>query len=309
MEQILAVVAGIAPIIAVVAVWKLTAQERKLRELQEQMNRFLIYGKDPLEENLEEGKLANFYNELAKMEQQLLLEHRKEDSREQEFSNFVENIAHQMMNAVTALQIQIDLLHLSEEKSRQEKNLEKAQFCIERMKTEIDRILKSSQLASGKIHMIYEPLDLENEVKNCMKKIAPLAEQKGVDLKLDCKETCTLSGDPFWLSQAVENIMKNAVEHTAQNSRIQITVTDEKRTVVIRIEDEGEGISAEQQTELFVRFSRGTGEKAGYGIGLSMAHDIVKAHHGTITAGNRAQRGAWFEIRIPVLEGAETYEV
>lgn len=296
-------------IIAAVVVWKMMDQERKLIKLQEQMNRFLIYYKDPLEENLDEGKLANFYNELAKMEQQLLLEHRKEDSREQEFSYFVENIAHQMMNAVTALQIQIDLLHLSEEKSRQEKNLEKAQFCIERMKTEIDRILKSSQLASGKIHMIYEPLDLENEVKNCMKKIAPLAEQKGVDLKLDCKETCTLSGDPFWLSQAVENIMKNAVEHTAQNSRVFITIIDEKRTAVIQIEDEGEGISAEQQTELFVRFSRGTGEKAGYGIGLSMALDIVKAHHGTLTAGNREQGGAWFEIRIPVLKGAGTYEV
>ena len=296
-------------IIAAVVVWKMMDQERKLIKLQEQMNRFLIYYKDPLEENLDEGKLANFYNELAKIEQQLLLEHRKEDSREQEFSNFVENIAHQMMNAVTALQIQIDLLHLSEEKSRQEKNLEKAQFCIERMKTEIDRILKSSQLASGKIHMIYEPLDLENEVKNCMKKIAPLAEQKGVDLKLDCKKTCTLSGDPFWLSQAVENIIKNAVEHTAQNSRVFITIIDEKRTAVIRIEDEGEGIPVEQQTELFVRFSRGTGEKAGYGIGLSMAFDIVKAHHGTLTAGNREQGGAWFEISIPVLEGTGTYEV
>ena len=80
-------------IIAAVAVWKMMDQERKLIKLQEQMNRFLIYYKDPLEENLDEGKLANFYNELAKMEQQLLLEHRKEDSREQEFSNFVENIA------------------------------------------------------------------------------------------------------------------------------------------------------------------------------------------------------------------------
>lgn len=310
MVQILTGVAVIALIIAAVAVWKLTAQERKLRKLQEQMNRFLIYEKDPLEENLEEGKFANFYNELAKMEQQLLLERQKEERREQEFGNFVENIAHQMMNAVTALQIQMDLLQLSAENStRKSLSFEKAQFCIERMKTELDRILKSSQLASGKIHMIYEPLDLENEVKNCMRKIAPLAEQKGVTLKLHCKKTCILSGDPFWLSQAVENMIKNAVEHTAQNSRVLITVTDERRTAVIRIEDEGAGISAEQLAELFVRFSRGTGEKAGYGIGLSMAFDIVKAHHGTLTAGNREQGGAWFEINIPVLEGAGTYEV
>ena len=223
----MAAAAIIAFIIAAVTVWKMISQERKLIKLQEQINHFLIYYKDPLEEILDEGKLANFYNELAKMEQQILLEHRKEDSREQEFSNFVENIAHQMMNAVTALQIQIDLLRLSAENNRQEKNLEKAQFCIERMRTEIDRIMKSSQLASGKIHMIYEPLDIENEMRNCMKKIAPLAEQKGVDLKLDCKKTCTLSGDPFWLSQAVENIIKNAVEHTAQNSGVQITVADE----------------------------------------------------------------------------------
>ena len=138
-------------------------------------------------------------------EQWILLEHRKEDSREQEFSNFVENIAHQMMNAVTALQIQIDLLRLSAENNRQEKNLEKAQFCIERMRTEIDRILKSSQLASGKIHMIYEPLDIENEVRNCMKKIAPLAEQKGVDLKLDCKKHAHC--------QVIRSIFRNGDRH------------------------------------------------------------------------------------------------
>ena len=303
MEQILVIVTITALMIAAVEVQKLRCQEQKLKELQEQMSRFLIYYKDPLEENLDEGKFANFYNELAKMEQQLLLERQKEESRELEISSFVENIAHQMMNAVTALQIQIDILQFSA------KNFEKVQSCIERMKKEIDRILKSSQLASGKINMIYEPLNIENEVRNCMNKIAPLAEQKGVDLQLNCEKAYVLSGDPFWLSQAVENIVKNAVEHTAENSMVLITIMDEKQMVNIRIEDEGTGISTEQQAELFVRFSRGLGEKAGYGIGLSMAKDIVEAHHGTLTAGNRAQKGAWFEISIPVLEGARTYEV
>ena len=67
------------------------------------------------------------------------------------------------------------------------------------------------------------------------------------------------------------------------------------------------GIPPEEFPLLFQRFTRGTVSKTGYGIGLSMARDIVEAHHGTLTGSNGKTGGACFSMTLPVLEGSQTY--
>ena len=116
-----------------------------------------------------------------------------------------------------------------------------------------------------------------------------------------------LSADPCWLSQALENVLKNAVEHTAPGTGVTVSYSHEGRHIRIRIADQGPGIPPDELVTLFERFHRGETTKAGYGIGLSMAKDVIAAHHGTISARNRETRGAAFEILLPVLEGTGPY--
>lgn len=278
-----------------------------MEKLTEQMEHFLLYPQQPVMENLEEGYLANLGNQVAKVEAQLMYLYSGQEKREAEFAAFVENMAHQMMNAVTALQIQLDLArcHTDEESAPA---LEKAQMCVERMRGEIDRILNSSQLASGKIRMIYEPLDLAAEVGRCKNQIQPSADARDVRVIFDGEENLPISGDAFWISQAVENVVKNAVEHTAPGTQVTVRVVDAGKSAVVRVEDEGEGIPESEITDIFTRFHRGCVSRKGYGIGLAMAKDVVEAHHGKIAAGNREGGGAWFEMHIPILEGTRQYE-
>lgn len=100
----------------------------------------------------------------------------------------------------------------------------------------------------------------------------------------------------------------NSIEHTDAGGYVSISVTKSNSLIIIRVEDSGNGIAEQELDNLFRRFYRGSGNKAGYGIGLSMAKDIVEAHHGIIQAGNNIDKGAWFEIRLLCLDGADIYK-
>ena len=281
-------------------------RRKKIRSLTEQIEHFLLYEDEPLPESLSEGSAANLQNLISRLEQQLLVERKAAHCQERQTVRFVENMAHQMKNALTALQIQLDILELNIPDGMGIA-LEKSQSCMNRLTDEIDKILKSSQLAEGEIRMAFESIDLRRELAACRARLTAIADMRNVAIKIDGPGTLILSADPFWLSQALENVMKNAVEHTAPGSTVIVSYSCEMRDIRIQIMDEGSGIPPEELVTLFERFCRGETSKAGYGIGLSMAKDIIAAHHGTISARNREGRGALFEIVLPVLEGAKTY--
>lgn len=281
-------------------------EKKKLDRLTEQIEHFLLYSGELLEESLSEGSLTNLSNQISRLEQLLLVQQEGAERQERQTSRFVENMVHQMKNALTALQIQLDLLELHATDAEQSA-LEKSQACMKRLTDEMDKILKSSQLAEGKIRMAFEPVDLREELVTCRGRLTPIADARNVTVLLEGADSLTLSADPFWLSQALENVMKNAVEHTSFGGNVTVSLSDKGQYIRIQIADEGEGIPPEELLALFDRFHRGETTKAGYGVGLSMAKDIISAHHGTISARNRETRGAAFEITLPVLDGASPY--
>ena len=281
-------------------------RKKQMKSLTEQIEHFLLYEDEPLPESLSEGSAANLQNLISRLEQQLLVERKAAHHQERQTVRFVENMAHQMKNALTALQIQLDILALNVPDGMGAA-LGKSQSYMNRLTDEIDKILKSSQLAEGKIRMAFESIDLRRELAACRARLIAIADARNVTIKIDGPETLPLPADPFWLPQALENVIKNAVEHTAPGSTVTVSYSDEMRDIHIQIMDEGSGIPPKELVTLFERFCRGETSKAGYGIGLSMAKDIITAHHGTISARNREGRGALFEIVLPVLNGAKTY--
>ena len=288
--------------------WRQRRWKKQLDRLTAQIEHFILYSREQLRESLSEGSVTNLYNQIARLEQMLLLEQSKAKRQERQMTRFVENMAHQMKNALTALQMQLDMLELHAS-AETRSTLQKSQTCMNRLTVEIDKILKSSQLAEGKIRMAFEPVDLREEICVCRERLLPIANMRNVAVKIEGQEALILSADPFWLSQALENVIKNAVEHTAAGSAVTVSYFDEEQNIRIQVADNGEGIPPEELVALFERFHRGETTKAGYGIGLSMAKDIILAHHGTISARNSEERGAVFEIVLPVLEGASPYGV
>lgn len=286
---------------AICLIWSRRAI-RRMERLSQQIEHFLLYPDQAIPESLDEGRADNLSNQLSKLEQLFLHEKAANRRSEEQVIRFMENMAHQMKNAVTALQIQLDLLALRTP-PEERRSLQKSQACMERLTREIERILKSSQLAAGKVYMEWETLELRRETLDCAGRLKALSDSRGVQVEVTGPESLSVPGDAFWLSQALENLLKNAIEHTVAGSAVQVELSRNERGAAVRILDQGPGIPAEELPEIFKRFHRGQATKAGYGIGLSMAKDIIEAHHGTLSIGNQPKVGAWTEVFLPDLDG------
>lgn len=256
--------------------------------------------------------MENLRNELAAVTAQAQHQIQHREAREKRLNQFMENMAHQMKTTLTALQIRIDLAQSKASLSDVQTELEECQKCMGRLTGEVDRILECSQLGEQKINMWLERCDVSRLIQNTITVLEPLWKKKGVRIvyeSSDISEISEICLDSYWFSQAFENVLKNAVEHTPPGSAVTIQASDRIHSLVLEIMDEGPGIGEDELPYLFERFHRGGYGKTGYGIGLSMAADILKAHHGSIQAENRKDGGACFRLEAPILEGKRPYEL
>lgn len=286
--------------------------EKKIDRLVQELDCFLLRGENNLEETLKEGRVENLRNELAAVAAQAQHQVQYREAREKRLNQFMENMAHQMKTTLTALQIRIDLAQSKATLSDVRTELEECQKCMGRLTGEVDRILECSQLADQKINMWLERCDVSRLIQNTITVLEPLWKKKGVRIVYESADISGISEiclDSYWFSQAFENVLKNAVEHTPPGSVVTIQASDRVHRLVLEIKDEGPGIGEDELPYLFERFHRGSYGKTGYGIGLSMAADILKAHHGSIQAENRKDGGACFRLETPILEGKRPYEL
>lgn len=275
---------------------------KQIQKLTEEINRFLLYP-DARPETLKEGLLYNLTNQIRKLEAQLLYEKQFSHERETEMTQFIENMAHQIKTTLTVLQIRLDLAQTKSSSS----DLLKSQASLERLTAEIERVLKSSQLASGKINMDFTTFNYPDCIQGCIRNLTSIAEKKKVTFQCQMPAQYLISADYFWLSQAIENILKNAVEHTPAGSSVQVSLEESDRNVSLIISDRGKGIPVQELPLIFLRFHRGSVNKSGYGIGLSMAQDIIKSHHGTLSARNLPEKGSCFLLSLPLFPGGKLY--
>ena len=124
-------------------------------------------------------------------------------------------------------------------------------------------------------------------------------ELKRQEIALDIQENSGFVGDFKWTVEALLNILKNCVEHTPENHRIYLTMTENSIYSEIIVEDEGPGILDGEKRKIFERFYQGKGSPEGNaGIGLALAADLIRNQNGTVKAGNRKGGGTRFDIRF-----------
>ena len=165
----------------------------------------------------------------------------------------------------------------------------------DRMTELVEELLDISKIDMGRQQLALSETDIRELLYDSLRAVEPAAAGSGIAIVPDLPETpVTVSCDDTRLRRAVTNILTNGVRYA--RSELRLTCRADKRHVTIWIQDDGDGIAAEDLPHIFDRFYMGESGKSG--IGLALTKEIIHLHRGTIRAYN-GETGAVFEISLP----------
>jgi signal transduction histidine kinase len=175
------------------------------------------------------------------------------------------------------------------------------------MEALITRLLDFSQLELIEGSLVKEPCDLAELVCRIVEDARIEAEARGCIIKHLPIPSCPVSANYELLHRAVENVVRNSVQYTKENSSVSVVLSCPSKGVAqILVEDEGPGISDEELKEVFKPFYRAAHARAngtlGAGLGLAISERALNLHGGSVTACNRSGgKGLQVTIQIPIL--------
>lgn len=174
----------------------------------------------------------------------------------------------------------------------------------------IDDLLDLSRIASGKLTIIRNPVDVHNILQDVVSIIDKDIARKHIFLSLLFKAARhEISGDPVRLKQIFWNVLKNAVKFTASAGQITIeTETLANHKLAVKISDTGIGMNPGELRTVFESFSQGAHGLGGLGLGLAISRKLVKLHSGSIHATSLGKgKGAIFSIVFPLIKTEEGF--
>ena len=179
--------------------------------------------------------------------------------------------------------------------------LEKLWDIDEKLDFLFQALVKTSRLETGVIQLDKKPGRLFDTVAQAMSGIVYAAEKKEITVSVDCPEDLAVSHDSKWTSEALFNLLDNAVKYTPAGGKIAVSVVLWEMYVEIKVADTGKGISESNQAAIFRRFYREeeVHEQQGVGIGLYLAREIITRQGGYIRLVSEPGRGSKFSIMLP----------
>jgi len=159
----------------------------------------------------------------------------------------------------------------------------------------------------GELKLKSEPVDLHDIIETVAQNFLLQMDKRGGKLEFHPEaDQSVITGDLMHLTNVISNLMENALKYTNRNPEITISTLNENSSLVVSVADNGIGISKEDQKRIFDKFFRvPTGNVhnvKGFGLGLSYVKLIVEGHRGTIKIKSESNKGARFDIHLPLEE-------
>lgn len=276
------------------------ARYRRLAQLAEEIDR-VLHGADRLSiGEAEEGELSILQSEIAKMTLRIREQNDALKREKQHLADSLADIAHQLRTPLTSANLLLTLLGKEDDPGRRRDLLREAEALFAQMDWLLDALLKLSRLDAGIVDFRREPVPVEALLRDTLRPLLIPMELHGITFQVDTPPGAQLVGDAAWLAEALRNILKNCMESTGDNGRLEITCTDTLLYTELTLRDNGPGFAERDLPHLFDRFYRGRQDNAaGYGIGLALCKTILTRQGATVSARNHPRGGALFTIRFP----------
>ncbi|MGZ8155585.1 MAG: response regulator [Burkholderiales bacterium] len=226
--------------------------------------------------------------------------------------DFLAMLSHELRNPLAAIQGAIELM---QRKTVDDPELAWARDVVSRQNRHlsrlIDDLLDVSRITRGKLTLHKEPVELRDVATHAVETVRPLIQSRRHNLTLRLPD-CPLyvKGDPVRLAQVLSNLLANAAKYTDEGGHIDVTMERSSVSnypdVLIRVKDDGRGISGDVLSRLFEPSTHeerlNSGAHGGLGIGLIVVRGLVEMHGGVVEARSAGpERGSEFVVRLPLL--------
>lgn len=257
--------------------------------------------------------------EQSRREQEALLEQLQSTRLELEQAvrmrdDFMSIVAHEVRTPLNGLILETQLrkMHLARNNA--------AAFTLDKMHAMVDRderqikslirliedMLDVSRIRTGKLSIRPTRFDLTTLVRDLLHNFSRQIDAAETSVTLDAEQPVIGNWDEFRIEQVISNLLTNALRYGAR-SPVSVKVYSEGSRALVDVQDQGIGISEENQKRIFQQFERISARHAvaGLGLGLFISEQIVTAHGGTITVQSRIGEGALFRVCLPLQENSQ----
>ena len=220
-------------------------------------------------------------------------------------SEFVLRASHELRTPVTGMHMAFGLFlerARFDPQSRETDLLNTVNEEMQRLMQLINDLLNFSRYQNGMQKLTLAPCNLQQMLEDASARIAAQAAARHIELVLELQEPLpVLNADQAQLERVLDNLLDNALRHTADGGQIRLQARRHGERVIISIEDNGEGIAYSQQGRIFEPFVQVGRKKGGAGLGLALCKEIVQLHGGRIGVYSRPGQGTQFYMALPLL--------
>ena len=276
-------------------------QNQVMEQAVSQINAYLDGDHNARIECDDEGELYRLFHTVNSLAA-VLNAHADNELREKEFlKNTISDISHQLKTPLAALNIYNGLLQDEDiEVSSVKEFAGLSEQELDRIEILVQSLLKITRLDAGAIVLEKNAENVADMMRDIELHFAYRARQEKKEIILSGSDHLSLFCDRDWLNEAIDNIVKNAFDHTESGATIRVAWKELPSGVQIVITDNGCGIHPEDIHHIFKRFyrSRFSKDKQGIGLGLPLAKAIVEAHNGTIEVDSELGIGTTFTMNF-----------
>ena len=273
-------------------------EKKRLKEINIYLNKILSNDYTLDIQEYTDDSLAALKNDIYKITNKLRFMSEYSLNEKRNLEETLSDISHQLKTPLTSMFVINTILEDEHSEEVKLDFLKKNRQQLEKVEWLVKSLLKMSQIDSGTIQFTKEKVSVQSLIDKSISDHLILIELKHIDLVLGNFEGLFVNCDLSWTSEAISNIIKNAIEHTPEYGKIEIMAKSGSFNTIISIKDSGEGIAEEDVENIFKRFYKKDKKSEGIGIGMNLSKTIMIRQNSDIKVESKLNEGTTFKIII-----------
>lgn len=222
-------------------------------------------------------------------------------------TDFINNMTHELKTPIATISLASEMLKDNTISSNEKSRLRYAGIIFEenkRLANHVEQVLQIARLEKGDLQLNLEERDIHGLIRSLVHHFDLISEDYNAVIELDLKANpSNLKVDEMHFNNAIKNLIDNALKYNDKKPLIQISTKNTQNGILISVEDNGIGLSKDNQNKIFEKFYRvqsgNIHDNKGFGLGLNYVKSIIDGHNGTISVESKLKEGTTFNLYLP----------